>query len=1106
MDKNIKLKLKAEIDKSTLSNLNQELSTESTKSLSAAISKGIVEGFKKGLGSSASDLTSQLKEQLRKLKSSLDLNTGLGGDKIGEYNTALSAGTKLVSKPDSGLITPEVIEIYKDYNEELRTAIKLQKQQSDEAVRLSKASEENARKEAQARGDLINAIKAADNTLAVANNNLKNSNKIMKDSAVKEYTDRIDELSKKLNIAKDMDESTIKAVRKKTEVIRSVRNELQVYNRDLRQSTKDNWDFGKAVKEQIKNLGTYLTASKILNVVIQVIRKAIQTVIELDKAFTGIRMVTGYNDEQMNQLKETYAGLAQQLSVTTKEVAEAGEEWLRQGLSVEETNKALTTSIKFAKVAQLSTTEATKLLTSAMRGYGLQVRDLLSIADKLNAVDMAAAVSASDLAKAMSETAATAKQAGISMDYLIGALGAVQQASQDSAESVGNAMKSILSRMQKISAGVDVDEYGESLNDVDTVLKKYDISLRKTDGTMRNMEVVLDEIASKWNKLTNTQQSQIATAVAGTRQAEKFRLLMAEYPEVLDLATKSMESLGTTTNKYGAYIESVEASQNALTASFEKFSTDAINSGTVNGLLKIVTALLNLLDAVESLLHPFQIIGDVIEQIQLSLNMVIKPLTSFFNLIDSATDNTAGKIIESLVNPFTMLHEILVGTNKALKAVTGFFTHLFGGKTQEEIDAVKEKIDNLGSSYDQYIQLVSQGELSKTQQAELDTLKKNMKETSEEYRNMLQKGMNEDEAYYRANIQMRAKLASSIGERSYLSDKNVEDALVQLQMFYGNWSKLDMSQKKLETNAFEETIDNVEKLAEKYPELKSWIDEITKSYKDQIEAAKDYDPLAENIKQLKKLTQAEKTAWEEKKKQLEEEQELEEKILAVQEKQKALAEAERKRVKVYRAGKGFVYESDFSGVSSAKKDLAKAQKDLEEYQKGKSFDKQIESYEKLEDAEESFWKNSENGWKDWYNENAKLFSDTVSTYEEMIKRIQDISKLSGISLDNTEIGNIVSGSIETHHKGGVVGASSSTYASSDLKTDEVIAKLQKGEIVLSRQGKNNLVKNFITKETNGSNIVNVGNITLPNVSNAEQFVNELKSIGRMSLQKAVSHK
>lgn len=1097
MDKNIKLKLKAEIDKTTLSTLNDKLSSETTAGLSKAISDGIVKGFESGLKTGGSNLVSQLKEQLRQLKSSLELSPEIDESSMGKYGKLLSQGTELTSFSSGNLITPEIVDLYKDYNKEIETAIALQKKQASEAKKAAKESEDAARIEAQAKGDLSNAVKAVDRTYKVANNNLKNSNKIMKDSAIKEYKDKLENLNQELEKAKDMEEDSTEAVRKKTVAIRNVRNKLQDYNTDLRQSTKDNWDFGKAVKEQVKNLGTYLTASKMLNIVIQIVKKMVQTVVELDKAFTGIKMVTGYNEEQMNQLKETYAGLAQQLKVTTKEVAQAGEEWLRQGLSVEETNKALTTSIKFAKVAQLSTTEATKLLTSAMRGYGLQVRDLLSIADKLNAVDMAAAVSASDLAKAMSETAATAKQAGISMDYLIGALGAVQQASQDSAESVGNAMKSILSRMQKISAGVDVDEYGESLNEVDTVLKKYDIDLRKTDGTMRNMEVVLDEIAKKWNKLTNTQQSQIATAVAGTRQAEKFRLLMAEYPTVLDLATKSMESLGTTTNKYGAYLESVEAAQNSLTASFEKLSTKALQGTTISSVVDILTSLLKFLDS------------GAIKEFGVAISGIIDAISgisdALLNVMNLVTVNI-GVSKDSFWAPLFYPDEFMKRLGGLGKEIGNFFTHLFGKKTQEEIDTVKEKIDNLGSSYDQYIQLVSQGELSKTQQAELDTLKKNMQETSEEYRNMLKQGMNEDEAYYRANIQMRAKLASSIGERSYLSDKNVENALVKLQMFYGDWSKLDMSQKKLEMQTFEQTISDVEKLAEKYPELKSWLDEITKSYKEQIEVAKDYDPLAENIKQLKKLTQAEKTAWQERKKELEEKQKLEEKILAVQEKQKALAEAERKRVKVYRAGKGFVYESDFAGVSSARKDLTKAQQDLEEYQKEKSFDKQIENYDKLEDAEEAFWKNSENGWKDWYNKNAKSFADTVNSYEEMIKRIQEISKLSGISLSGSDIGAITSGTIETHHKGGVVGSSGSVYTGGNLKSDEVIAKLQKGETILTRQGTNNLVKNFITKETNGSNIVNVGNVTLPNVSNAEQFVNELKSIGRMSLQRATSHK
>ena len=45
---------------------------------------------------------------------------------------------------------------------------------------------------------------------------------------------------------------------------------------------------------QTKKLFTYLTASKMLNTVINTIKKLVAEVVNLDKAFTNIQMVTGY--------------------------------------------------------------------------------------------------------------------------------------------------------------------------------------------------------------------------------------------------------------------------------------------------------------------------------------------------------------------------------------------------------------------------------------------------------------------------------------------------------------------------------------------------------------------------------------------------------------------------------------------------------------------------------------------------------------------------------------------------------------------------------------------------------------------------------------------
>lgn len=52
-------------------------------------------------------------------------------------------------------------------------------------------------------------------------------------------------------------------------------------------------------------------------------------------------------------------------------------------------------------------------------------------------------------------------------------------------------------------------------NDVEKVLKRFNITLRDTPTHFRNMEDVLDEVAQKWKTLDSAEQSQIATATAG---------------------------------------------------------------------------------------------------------------------------------------------------------------------------------------------------------------------------------------------------------------------------------------------------------------------------------------------------------------------------------------------------------------------------------------------------------------------------------------------------------------------------------------------------------------------------------------------------------------
>ena len=319
----------------------------------------------------------------------------------------------------------------------------------------------------------------------------------------------------------------------------------------------------------------------------QDIQRVVQYARQLDEALVNLRIASGLNYEEGQKLIITYNKLAKSLSATTTEVAAAGDSWLRQGYAVEETTELIEASMKLSKLGQMESAAATKALTSAMKGFKLAASDAMSIVDRLTKVDMEAAVSAGDIAEGLSRVSTSAQLAGLDMDQTIGILSTIGEVTQRDLGSVGDSLRTLLSRYGNVKAGVftqmgldDDGETSDNINDIEKVLGQLGIKIRSSSLEMRDISDVLDELATKWNTLDTVSKNAIATAFAGVRQRENFLVMMENWDRVKELTDKAADSAGTADEKYKAYTDSLAAStkrlENAWESLSQKFETSAI--------------------------------------------------------------------------------------------------------------------------------------------------------------------------------------------------------------------------------------------------------------------------------------------------------------------------------------------------------------------------------------------------------------------------------------------------------------------------------------------------------------------------------------------------
>lgn len=358
----------------------------------------------------------------------------------------------------------------------------------------------------------------------------------------------------------------------------------------------------KAAKKEVVKFGdivsgTFLGTS-LSNLFQTGLSRGIEFFKDYDETLTRTMMVTGQTREEVNSLTSSYNKLANQLSSTTKDVAAAQLVFYQQGLGTSEALKMTEASIAVSKTGGIGAAEAADRLTAAVRGYQLSANEAMDIADKMSALDAAAASSVDELTVAMQKSASQARMAGLDLDYYMAYLSTMQEITREAPENIGTAMKSITSRLQEIKDIGKIEEDGTTFSNVAKALTSIGIAATDSSGQLRTLQDIMNELGPMWNTLDRNHKAYIATVLAGNRQQSRFIALMDNYDRAMELVHVSQNASGESAKQLRAYNQGLEASFTRLSNAWQQFATNIADSSMIKRIIDMFSSFIELLNKI----------------------------------------------------------------------------------------------------------------------------------------------------------------------------------------------------------------------------------------------------------------------------------------------------------------------------------------------------------------------------------------------------------------------------------------------------------------------------------------------------------------------------
>ncbi len=324
-------------------------------------------------------------------------------------------------------------------------------------------------------------------------------------------------------------------------------------------------EFDKSMEAANARVVAFGASAAVIVTVTTAIREMVTQAIAVEKAFADINVLMGLSNRELQKFSDQLFSVARNTGQAFDIAAEAAKEFSRQGLSAEETLKRTNSALILTRLSGLDAAKSVETLTAAVNSFNREGISHEEIVNRMANVDAKFAVSSKDLADGLARAGGSAQDAGVSFNELLALVTAVQQRTARGGAVIGNALKTIFTRLQRSDTLDQLESLGFAVRDI-------------AGQTLPAVEI-LGQLAKSYDQLGASSKSFVAELVGGGYQINILKGLFGDLGQVVPEFARALDTANNSTNQAIARNEELNKTlaslANAAQVNFTKLAASA---------------------------------------------------------------------------------------------------------------------------------------------------------------------------------------------------------------------------------------------------------------------------------------------------------------------------------------------------------------------------------------------------------------------------------------------------------------------------------------------------------------------------------------------------